>query len=121
MNTANSPSNATESIRTHPKLASIFKDAESRHLTNDELATIQSIDPDLGPIIDAAKKVREVEKQVVGRVVKEVFSQYDYEAHHDYATSKCPRDVRYVVAYGAARKPWSHGTRSGIMINSCSG
>lgn len=90
---------STVSARCHPKLREVFKSAEARHLDDSELDAVLSIYPDLEKEVAAARAVREVEKQVVKKVVREVFSQYDYEKHHEFALAKCPRDVRYVVAY----------------------
>ncbi len=97
MDTLSSPS-----IRKHPDLAALFKDAEARHLSDDELETVLGVFPELAPEAQACREVREVEKKVVKRVVREIFSQYDYTEHHEHAMAKCPRDVRYVVAYATA-------------------
>lgn len=86
-------------LRNHPRLKSLFKDAESRHFSDDEFDVILKQMPSLAPVVATAKKVREIEKETVTQVVKEVFSQYDYEGNHDFGAAKCPRDVRYVVAY----------------------
>lgn len=92
-------STTAASARIHPKLKGLFKEAEGRHFNDTELDAILEIYPDLEKEVKAAKAVREVEKKVVKKVVREVFSQYDYEKHHEFALAKCPRDVRYVVAY----------------------
>jgi hypothetical protein len=93
---------ATPPIRKHPSLESIFDDAEARHFKDGELETVLEIFPDLEAEAQACREIREVEKKVVKKVFREVFSQYDYEKHHENALAKCPRDVRYVVAYAAA-------------------
>ena len=90
------------SIRKHPRLDTLFKDAEARHLNDDELDTVLEILPDLKAEVQACREVRTVEKKVVKKVVGEIFSQYDYAKQHEHALAKCPRDVRYVVAYAAA-------------------
>jgi hypothetical protein len=77
----------------------MFRSSESRHFNDEELAAIESEHPELKPEIAAARAVREVDVAAIGRVVKEVFSQYPYDQHHDHANPKCIRDVRYVVAY----------------------
>ena len=93
---------ATPSIRKHPSLETIFKGAEARHFEDGELKTVLEIYPDLELETQACREIREVEKKVVKKVVREVFSQYDYEKHHEHSLAKCPRDIRYVVAYAAA-------------------
>lgn len=94
--------NATQPVRNHPKLEQMFADAESRHLKDDELDSVIEFFPSLKPEVEACREIRGVEKAVVKKVVREIFSQYDYVEHHEHAMAKCPRDVRYVVAYAAA-------------------
>lgn len=94
------PPAQTINARKNPKLSELFKKAESRHFTDEELAAIGSEHPELSAELAAAAAVREVDVACIGRVVKEVFSQYPYDQHHDHANPKCIRDVRYVVAYG---------------------
>lgn len=90
------------SLRLHPRLGSIFQQAEARHFKDEELEAILHEAPDRAPEVAAIRAIRQVDVAIINRVVQEVFSQYDYEAHHDFATAKCPRDVRYVVAYACA-------------------
>jgi len=85
--------------RRHPVLAAVFKNAESRHFKDEELDLILREYPDKAMEIAAAKEIREKDVAIVNRVVKEIFSQYDYEKLHDFSSPKCTRDVRYVVAY----------------------
>jgi hypothetical protein len=86
-------------IRNNPKVTELFRQAEGRHFSEEELATLVNLCPTLTDRAAAAKEVKECDVAVIQRVVKEVFSQYDYEQHHEFAQSKCPRDVRYVVCY----------------------
>lgn len=90
------------SPRLDPKLEPLFKEAEARHFRDDELDAIAAHRPELKPRCEAARAIRTKDVAIINKVVKEVFSQYDYDAHHDYANAKCPRDVRYVVAYCCA-------------------
>jgi hypothetical protein len=85
--------------RLHPGTAPLFKDAESRHFTDEELDFILKEYPEKAPQLAVAREVRSIDVAVINRVVKEIYAQYPYEEHHEFATSKCPRDVRYVVAY----------------------
>lgn len=89
-------------LRTDPKLGPIFKEAEARHFRDDELDAICAERPGLKTRCDAARNIRGKDVAIISKVVKEVFSQYDYDSRHDYASAKCPRDVRYVVAYCCA-------------------
>lgn len=94
-----SPTAAPPSARKHPVLAELFRKAEGKHFTDEELASIDKLYPQLKQSIAAAKEVRSKDVAIIGRVVKEVFSQYPYEKFHDFANPKCIRDVRYVVIY----------------------
>lgn len=94
--------NPKESLRNHPRLGPIFKAAEARHFKDNELDSILEEFPDRAPEVAAIRAIREIDVACISRVVKEVFSQFDYEKHHDYASAKCPRDVRYVVTYACA-------------------
>jgi hypothetical protein len=88
-----------ESARLHPKLNEIFKAAESRFFTDEELAVILQFFPHLAPHTEVALELRAKDMAIVTRVVKEIFSQYPYEKFHEFSTTKCVRDVRYVLAY----------------------
>jgi hypothetical protein len=102
MSTTTNPSVKVQSLRKHPRLAPIFTDAESRHFKDEELAAIVAELPELEPLAETCKVIRSKDVAIINKVVKEVFSQYDYEKHHDFASAKCPRDVRYVVTYACA-------------------
>ncbi len=90
------------SIRVHPRLSGLFKDAESRHFKDEELETILMERPDLKPLAETSQIIRGKDVAIISRVVKEVFSQYEYDKNHDFASAKCPRDVRYVVTYACS-------------------
>lgn len=84
--------------RTHAELEGLWKNAESRHLSAAELERYARV-TDQRVRVTAAQEIREVEARIVKEVVRSVFTKYPYEAHHDHATAKCIRDVRYVSAY----------------------
>lgn len=92
----------TLSIRLHPRLSGLFKAAESRHFKDEELETILAERPDLQPLAETSQMVRSKDVAIINKVVKEVFSQYEYDKHHDFASAKCLRDVRYVITYACA-------------------
>lgn len=94
-----SPQTDATPIRRHPQLIELFKSAESRHFTAEELNTIKQTLPDSAACCDAAQAIRKKDGKVVKAVVSEIFSQYDYETHHEFALAKCSRDVRYVITY----------------------
>jgi hypothetical protein len=90
-----------ESLRLHPELAAIFKAAESRHLTEQELDEYYRVCPDALERVSVAREIAALEQSLVQKVVAEVFLMYPYEQHHEMASPKCVRDVRYVVAYAS--------------------
>lgn len=87
------------SLRNHPQLQAIFKAAESRHLTDQELEEYRHVVPDNAVRVEAAKEVREIEEEVVNTVVEDIFAVYPFPKHHRAASVKAPRDIRYVSAY----------------------
>lgn len=91
-----------KSVRLHPRLGTIFKDGESRHFKDEELDTILQELPHHSDRAAACREIRGKDVAVINRVVKEVFSQYEYDKAHDFSSAKCPRDVRYVVTYSCA-------------------
>ncbi len=88
-----------DSARHHARLGPIWADAESRHLTEDELSTYMDAMPDWSGRAYAAREVKQHEAAVVKAVVQQVFVSFPYEANHELASAKCTRDVRYVSAY----------------------
>jgi len=92
-------SQVKQSLRTHPELEAIFKAAESRHLTSQELDAYSQVVPEYAPHAQAAREVASVEEAVVQAVVKEIFLLYPYEKKHKLAFGKCVRDISYVSAY----------------------
>jgi len=91
--------NDPQSLRHHPLLAAIFKAAESRYLTLQELDEYCRVVPEYRHRATVAKEVAAIEVKTVTLVLQEVFSIYPYENHHQFALAKCTRDVRYVSAY----------------------
>ncbi len=87
----------TSSVRRHPELASLFKAAENRHLTDGEFDEYQRVLPAFRPRADAAKLIRAAEEAVVLAVVEEVFALYPFKG--EYSSAKCVRDIRSVSAY----------------------
>lgn len=87
------------SLRHHPSLAALFRAAESRHLSEDELETYEQVVPGYAERAAAARAVVQHEKAVVEGVIETVFGAFPYEARHQFAHAKCTRDVRYVSAY----------------------
>lgn len=100
----------TVPAREHPQLASLWREAESRHLTDEELQLYVEVWPEAAERAQAAREVRAAEAQVVKTVVQTVFDLYPYEQHHELATAKCTRDVRYVSAYATMAMLMDDGT-----------
>jgi hypothetical protein len=92
-------SQSNQSLTTHQELQAIFKAAESRHLTNQELDVYISLVPEYTSHAEAAREVASVEEAVVQAVVKDIFILYPYEKKHQLAFGKCIRDISYVSAY----------------------
>lgn len=85
-------------FRHHPELEALWKEAEARHLSAPELERYGRV-TDQRDRVTAAQEVHEHEARIVKEVVLGIFAVYPYEAHHEQATAKCIRDVRYVSAY----------------------
>ncbi|MCH8475115.1 MAG: hypothetical protein LAT55_07800 [Opitutales bacterium] len=90
---------ATESYRTHPQLAPLFKEAESRHFKDDEFDLYLSVLPEEEKRVKAAREVKNVDGSIVKKIITKTYEIYPYEQKHQVALAKCIRDVRYVTAY----------------------
>jgi hypothetical protein len=88
-----------QSIRKHPQLHSLFKEAESRFLTEDELSFYLAEHPEGQAAANASKEVKAITNQITKKVITRIYEIYPYEANHQLAMPKCTRDVRYVIAY----------------------
>ncbi len=55
--------------------------------------------PDLSNRAAAAREVANCEQVTVQAVVDNIFLFYPFEQHHEDASAKCIRDIRYVSAY----------------------
>lgn len=91
--------NTTLSLRTHPNLEGLFKDAESRFLNEDELEDYLTEFPDGTSRSEASIEIKKVSNQIVKKVITRIYEIYPYEQKHQMAMAKCIRDVRYVIAY----------------------
>lgn len=89
-----------DSLRLHPQLRELFKEAESRHLKPEELAHYRRVVPEFSNRADAAEEIREVDGPIVKKIIRAIYDRYPYEQRHQLAMAKCVRDVRYVNAYG---------------------
>lgn len=87
------------SLRKHPQLQALFRAAESRQLTEQELDEYCRVVPEFIERAVAAREIAAVEQAVVQKVIDEIFAIYPYEQFHQAALAKCVRDVRYVSAY----------------------
>jgi hypothetical protein len=91
--------NQTDSLRRHPQLKALFKDAESRHFNDAEFDLYLSIYPEGHARVAAAREVKAVDGQIIKKVITCIYEIYPYEQKHQLAVAKCIRDVRYVSAY----------------------
>lgn len=89
----------TESLRSHPQLKHLFKDAEARHLNDDEFELFLSFYPEGESRVAAAREIKGIDGQVVKKVITRIYEIYPFEQKHQLAVAKCIRDVRYVTAY----------------------
>jgi Phycobilisome protein len=89
----------TNSLRLHPQLSQLFKDAESRHLTDAEFELFLKAAPQFSNRVNAAKEIKTFEVEVVDTTIQEVFKMYPFIEKHEFAQGKCYRDVHYVSAY----------------------
>ena len=81
------------------ELQAVFREAEARHLTEEELKLYQSLVPDASDRADAAKAAYAVELQVVEDTIESIFEAYPYSKFHALHSEKCPRDVTNVSTY----------------------
>lgn len=91
--------NKVETLRHHPELRVLFKEAESRHLKDEEFELYLNYVPEGAVRVNAAREVKGIDGQVVKKIIKEIYAIYPYEQKHQLAMAKCIRDVRYVTAY----------------------
>lgn len=90
---------ATGSLRNSPEINALFKHAESRHLTEEELETYCKLAPHYADRAKASREVALREFMVVKATLEEIFAMYPFAMHHEVATPKCHRDVTYVSVY----------------------
>jgi hypothetical protein len=93
--------NINASVRNHPQLKKMFIEAESRHLSNDELKLYCITLPDHLNRAKAAHEIKLVQAEVVDLTVKEIFAMYPFLAKHELADEKAHRDINYVSTYAA--------------------
>lgn len=95
------PASATAPPPRDPRLAEIFKKAEARHFTNEELDAIVNHRPDLKEVCETARSAREAEPEIIPRVMEEILQQYPFEDLFENPRIKLPRDWGYVIAYSS--------------------
>jgi hypothetical protein len=88
-----------ESLRTHPQLKALFKDAEARHFNDAEFELYLSLYPEGAYRVAAAREIKAVDGQIVKKVITRIYEIYPFEQRHQLAVAKCIRDLRYVTAY----------------------
>lgn len=86
-------------LRDNDRLKTLFKSAESRHFTAEELSEYVTLAPAHKDKAAAAREIMEAEFAVVSKTIKQVFSIYPYPKFHELPLDKCMRDVSYVSAY----------------------
>jgi len=91
----------TSSLRKHPELEAIFRQAESRHLNEEEFTEYLRVLPEEAHRVAAAREIAAAEQSVAERVVNEIFMLYPFEKNHAFARTKALRDIRIVGAYAS--------------------
>lgn len=86
-------------LRLHPRIHAMFRIAESRHLTEEELQEYENLMPDLSIRAMAAREVIRSETSVVKATVDEIFMMYPFQQKHEVAPGKAMRDITYISIY----------------------
>ncbi len=82
-----------------PALRVMFKSAESRHLSSDELQQYVDAAPQYKNRAKAAIEVAAAEANVIKMTVMDILAMYPFEKNHSGALQKCIRDETYVSVY----------------------
>jgi hypothetical protein len=88
-----------QSLRKHPQLHSLFKEAESRFLNEEELEFYLAEYPEGSAPAKASGEIKAIANQITKKVITRIYEIYPFESNHELAMPKCTRDVRYVIAY----------------------
>lgn len=99
MTSSSAAANIDPSIRRHPDLIALFKSAESRYMTEEELARYCEVVPQNKDRAVVSAEMAKMDALMVERTVKEVFIYYPFDQYHEESDKKCIRDVGYVSAY----------------------
>lgn len=100
MNTPAHQSVTQSSISLFPaEVQAVFREAEARHLTAEELTLYETLLPDFSERAEAARSAYAVELQVVEDTIESIFESYPYAKFHALHAEKCPRDVTNVSTY----------------------
>lgn len=99
MNAAVPSSSPSGEMNIPDELRAVFRDAEARHLTAEELRLYERLLPDWSERADAARAAYANEIQVVEDTIESIFEVYPYSEHHALHAEKCPRDVTNVSTY----------------------
>lgn len=92
-------STAITSLRSHPELSSLFQAAEGRFLTEEEAQQYLAILPERQARLTAAQEIEKQAVPVAGKLAKDVTTAYGYDAHHDFSSKKCFRDITLTIKY----------------------
>ncbi|MCU0754390.1 MAG: hypothetical protein MUE46_04615 [Xanthomonadales bacterium] len=90
------------SLRHHPALAEIFRRNEGKHWSSDQLGLYQRSASEYSLRAAAAAEIARMESTVVERTVAEILASYPFEEKHQYARTKCVRDISMVSVYATA-------------------
>lgn len=99
------------SLRHHPALAAIFRAAEGRHLTPDELDHYLAACPEHASRAAAAREMTQHDAPIIRALANELFELYPLGEVDPDGLVKTVRDLRHVSAYAtlamlAGDPPW---------------
>ena len=90
------------SLKKHPLLKELFKRAEGRHWSEEELSLYARSAPEFIDRVHAARAIARHESAVVEKTVTEIFASYPFLKYHALAEIKAPRDITQVGVYATA-------------------
>ena len=101
-NVATNFRNPSLSLKRHALLKELFKRAEGRHWSEEELGLYARSAPECVARVHAAKAIAQHESAVVEKTVSEIFASYAFLKHHAMSEIKAPRDITQVSVYATA-------------------
>ncbi len=92
----------SQTLRKHALLKELFRRAEGRHWSEEELSLYAKSAPEFMERVHAARAIARHETAVVEKTVTEIFASYPFTKYHALAEIKAPRDITQVSVYATA-------------------